>query len=51
MSGKPALVQAVNELSESEADRVLGFIDTLKRERGRPRPGSAEAVLRAAESW
>jgi hypothetical protein len=51
MSSKSDLAQAVENLSDKEAEKVLGFIDALKKERAEPRLGSAEAVLRAAGSW
>ncbi len=51
MSSKSELVQAVKDLSDKEAEKVLGFIDAIKKERAEPRPGSPEAVLRAAGSW
>ena len=51
MPDKRKVLETVNGLSDQDTDKVMGFIESLKRPEARPKPGSVDAVLRTAGTW
>ncbi len=51
MTDKTRVPDALQDLSETELRAVAEFVESLRHKTTAPRPGSPEAVLRAAGSW
>jgi hypothetical protein len=51
MTAKAKVIEAVQNLSEDELQRVVDFLDNLESDRRQPRPGSPRSLLRVAGSW
>ncbi len=51
MTAKAKVIEAVQNLSEDDLQRVVDFLDNLESDRRQPQPGSPRSLLRAAGSW
>lgn len=51
MPDKRKVLETVNGLSDGDAGKVMDFIESLKQPEATPKPGSVDAVLRAAGTW
>lgn len=51
VTAKAKVIEALQNLSEDDLLRVVGFLDNLESDRRQPRPGSPRSLLRAAGSW
>lgn len=51
MTAKAKVIEALQNLSEDELQRVVDLLDILESDRRRPQPGSPRSLLRAAGSW